>query len=352
MTLMATSTADSLIKITINTLIVVFTLAVALVAAEYATRFIMRDITSTANLQTWFGTRWKDAYVTLNSQGYRDPDFSPSKAGNTFRIALVGDSFAFGLGLPVEERFSNLLSQDLSASCNQTVEVLNFGKPGFNTVQEHQLLRDDVLATQPDLILLQWLPNDVEEFWQGLVQPKPPLFLPLAAHKWLINNSALYYLFYQFWQSLGSDTGSFASYQNRIIDTADEPGSEKWLQQRQLLLDFLATAKQADKETVIVMFPMFATEPGQGYRMRPVHTIPLSACEQSSTQCIELLDSYMAIAPEGDFSVFWVNQLDSHPSAVANRIAADEIMRAVEWNDLASDDGTPLSCNAASGSRQ
>jgi hypothetical protein len=347
MTLMATSTADRLIKITINALLVVVTLAVALVAAEYATRFIMRDITSTANLQTWFGERWKNAYVTLNSQGYRDAEFPPARSEDTFRIAVVGDSFAFGLGLPVEERFADLLGKDLSASCNQAVEVLNFAKPGYNTVQEHDILRNDVLATQPDLILLQWLPNDVEEFWQGMVQPTPPLLLPQSAHKWLIKNSALYYLFNQFWQSISSDEGAFTSYQDRILAAADEPGSEKWLQQRQLLLDFLATVEQAGLQTVVVMFPMFATDPELGYRMQPVHSIPLSACEQSSTQCIDLLGRYMTIAPEGDFSVFWVNILDSHPSGAANRIAANEILRAVEWNDLTSSGDTPLACNIA-----
>jgi hypothetical protein len=346
MTSLANATIRMLSKVCINTLIVVIALTVTLVAAEFATRFVMRDITSTANLQTWYGSRWKENHVTLNSLGYRDTEVPPLKSAETFRIAVMGDSFAFGVGIPAEERFSNLLGADLGSGCNLMVEVYNFSKPGLNTVQEIEVLRRDVLPLQPDAILLQWLPNDVEDYWQGMVQATPPMLLPLGAHKWLIKNTALYYHVYQASRSISIGTSQNVSYEDRLISKAGEPGSKEWLEHRQNILEFIKIADNAGINTSIILFPLFTKNPQLGYRMLPVHSIAQSACELSSAECLDLLDTYENATTESDFSEFWVNRLDSHPGKQANRLAADAILENMEWNTYATANGTQLACDA------
>lgn len=55
------------------------------------------------------------------------------------------------------ERLEALLRDaDLNA------EVLNFGRPGSETVDHVETLQDAVLPLQPDFVLLQWFVNDVE----------------------------------------------------------------------------------------------------------------------------------------------------------------------------------------------
>jgi len=55
---------------------------------------------------------------------------------------------------------TNILEEKLNAS-GQKYEVLNFGRPGAETVDELALL-PTVLSLAPDFVLPQWFVNDVE----------------------------------------------------------------------------------------------------------------------------------------------------------------------------------------------
>ena len=98
----------------INTILLLVSLTLMLVSAEFIVRWAYADITSTANMQTWFGARWKKEYVQLNSLGYREKEVSSSKDGSSFRIIVIGDSFGYGQGLPVTDRFSSLIESRLN----------------------------------------------------------------------------------------------------------------------------------------------------------------------------------------------------------------------------------------------
>jgi len=93
-------------------------------------------------------------HVDNNSQGMRGPEVGEKKG---FRIAVIGDSFTWGLGVDVEERFTELLQKKLG------VEILNFGVSGYGETQ-HYLTLDKVLSFKPDLVLLAFCPsNDISD---------------------------------------------------------------------------------------------------------------------------------------------------------------------------------------------
>ena len=120
-----------------NLLLLIVSLIFVLLLGEFTVRVALGGITSTANMQTWFGKRWQRDYVTLNELGYREREFELEKPPGVYRIAVVGDSFAYGQGLPVEERFSNLLEAKLNSRGEQSYEVLNFSVPGLTTAGPH-----------------------------------------------------------------------------------------------------------------------------------------------------------------------------------------------------------------------
>ncbi len=104
-------------------------------------------------------------YVTTNSAGWRDCEHTAQKPPGTFRIAVLGDSFAEAAQVEIDEAFWKVMERELR-SCDrfagQTVEVLNFGVSGYGTTQELQTLREHVWQYSPDLVLLAFLPgNDV-----------------------------------------------------------------------------------------------------------------------------------------------------------------------------------------------
>lgn len=107
--------------------------------------------------------RWFALHTRLNSQGCRDPEWTPVKPLGVRRMAFVGDSFTYGWGIErVEDRFSNLIQKRLSKK-GMAVEVLNVAKPGWNTGDEIQPIKDMIDVYHVDEIVLCHVSNDIED---------------------------------------------------------------------------------------------------------------------------------------------------------------------------------------------
>jgi len=59
-------------------------------------------------------TKEGKAYVCINSDGLRDVEHSIEKPSGVYRIAILGDSYAEGLQLPLEQLFWKILERKLS----------------------------------------------------------------------------------------------------------------------------------------------------------------------------------------------------------------------------------------------
>ena len=104
-----------------------------------------------------------NADLRTNSMGFRGPEWSREKAPGTFRIALLGDSHAFGFGVAFESTTGELLARSLSSTLGRPVEVLNFAVTGYNTFQELGVLEHFALPMHPDLVIVVPSSNDVDK---------------------------------------------------------------------------------------------------------------------------------------------------------------------------------------------
>ncbi len=102
--------------------------------------------------------------IIRNKFGFREREIATPKPSGTYRIMVLGDSLTFGVGLALEERFSNQLETLLTTRYSpRKLEVLNFGSPGFSTVRELEVLRKHVAAVDPDQILVGFCFNDPQQ---------------------------------------------------------------------------------------------------------------------------------------------------------------------------------------------
>lgn len=93
----------------------------------------------------------------INKLGLRGPEQQRDKAAGRKRVLLLGDSYAFGLGVDQEEHLGAVLARQLAG---EQVEVLNLGVPAYHSGQQLALLRRDGFAYTPDVVVLVYFAND------------------------------------------------------------------------------------------------------------------------------------------------------------------------------------------------
>jgi lysophospholipase L1-like esterase len=83
------------------------------------------------------------------------------KPPETFRVAGIGDSISFGMGVPRDQVFLKRAEQELAGRGGRRVEVINFGVPGYNTAMEDAEIEEVAAGWDPDLVVLQFCANDL-----------------------------------------------------------------------------------------------------------------------------------------------------------------------------------------------
>ena len=189
------STSSSLIKrALVNVVIIAASMAAAFAMGEGALRvagfsypnFWTPDpVTGTAlrpGMEGWQRDEGT-AYVKVNSQGLRDREHRQAKADGTYRIAILGDSYAEAMQVELERTFWSLLGPRLE-SCKfakgRKIETINFGVSGYGTAHELLTLRTRVWPYQPDMVLLAFFPgNDVRNNSRALEGEKGRAYFSL-----------------------------------------------------------------------------------------------------------------------------------------------------------------------------
>ena len=108
---------------------------------------------------------YKKVPFQTNSVGLRDREYALRKPENTFRVAVIGDSFTMPTGVLMEEAYHSRLEDSLNGAAGergsaQRYEFLNFGVGGYQLPQYFAILRERALAYQPDLVLIGLSTND------------------------------------------------------------------------------------------------------------------------------------------------------------------------------------------------
>ncbi|MDD5627816.1 MAG: hypothetical protein PHU21_02040 [Elusimicrobia bacterium] len=99
----------------------------------------------------------------VNSQGFRGPERPLRRPGRGPRIAMIGDSFVFGMSVGEEHTIPAYLQAILKRSDAPEAEVLNFGIPNTEIDDHLEQLRVFASRWQPDLVIVSVEREDFRE---------------------------------------------------------------------------------------------------------------------------------------------------------------------------------------------
>ncbi|MAG15642.1 hypothetical protein CMO88_01120 [Candidatus Woesearchaeota archaeon] len=99
-------------------------------------------------------------HVVTNDAGfvYQNPQIERS---TDKRIFILGDSFAMGLYIEPEKRFSRLVEKKLNNEFEESYEVLSYGAGSWGTANQFKYL-ENALKYNPDQLIMPYYNNDLE----------------------------------------------------------------------------------------------------------------------------------------------------------------------------------------------
>ncbi|HKQ75622.1 MAG TPA: GDSL-type esterase/lipase family protein [Blastocatellia bacterium] len=111
-----------------------------------------------SNSQRYRTTEGVKVLVVQNKLGHRGPNYESQTASGKKRVLVLGDSFTEGSHVGEDELFSNIIANTYS-----NLEVMNAGVGGWSTVQEYLYLKEFGINLHPNLVLLMFYDNDLDE---------------------------------------------------------------------------------------------------------------------------------------------------------------------------------------------
>jgi hypothetical protein len=284
------------------------------VLGEGAARFKAWVSPETQGFPTYEQQLWYRRHVTLNKSGFRDEEHRVEPSRGVTRIAVIGDSYAFGFGIPdPKERFGEQLGTALEHCTGRTYEVINASRADTHTLHHLEFLRG-VLRYRPDVVILLYVFNDMDYLapvtprvrWAeapgSIVARLHPLRVAYL-NSYLVQ--AVYVRVREAWSRWGEglNTGEASWYRDSALLT------------RHLgdLARFASLARRDGAEVGIVPFDV-AVVGSRAARERYVRFV--AAATGLPVWSLEhAFDAY-------GYSQLVVNGRDRHPNALANRIAA------------------------------
>ena len=268
--------------------------------------------------RTDWGTRnW--VTISINSQGRRDKEVSLKKPAGTYRIAILGDSVAFGARVEAKDDFATQLEWNLNARSELLhYEVLNFGVPGYGTWQELAVLKEKALAYDPDLVILAFVMNDFSDNNQAGQLGYLNMTRVQGAARFLREHSA----FYRFMRE------KVLSVEAQVALRDPCAGADPtfcWGTTKQLLDQAVDVTRQQGAKFVLLVFPIRSQTLAPDPNIEAHYQQVMSAFARAKS--IPEIDLLRAFTENRDDGLF-VD--DYHPTEIGHSIAAIEMLEQLD----------------------
>lgn len=242
-------------------------------------------------------------------------------ATNALRVAVVGDSFAAGAGIQVDDRYSERLERILNMRAGMPpVEVRPFAKHGTSTFQQIALL-DEALKWNPSLVILGICLNDMEDW----ANPKELSLLRvrrLSEPPRLIRYSRALQ-----WIYLKMMWAECRRMEHRYFRRLYEPsysGFKRFSEAIEIMNDKCSKSGVA---FIPVIFPLLSDTDNfrKGtYAFEYAHDAIHLRCQALNIRYLDLLPAFREARPD---RLVVISGFDPHPNEIAHRMAAEAILK-------------------------
>lgn len=260
--------------------------------------------------------KWHERHVIHNNYFFRDRDFDTDKKEDITRIAVLGDSIAFGGGIEkVEDRFSNILEKKLREA-GKNVEVYNLGKPGYDTQAEIEEY-EKVKHLNFDILVWEYFLNDI--------QPKgkstgTPIIDQNSQKGKIVTFASDRSVFFDFvyWRFSQRYQRTFQAL--KTADLNQYKNQQVLEDHKKAISDFVKNLEEEKVKTFVIIFPptLFL---GPDYPAKDIHETMGEYFEKLGLKITDLLPDLMS----EDRNKLIASKFDPHPNETVHNLAAQKL---------------------------
>lgn len=258
----------------------------------------------------------------LSDQSLRDRHYDPQPTGGRMRLAMVGDSFVRGEGVPVDRSLPKQVEALLGP---ERYEVANVGFVAQGTAEEVTTVREAVARLGVRRVVLVFIPNDIrvtpeleqrQRFINDLINIRDEELARHDATQWYGGGprvlrwaGSLFAL-----RRIARETVQW------YLDAYDPAVNAEGL--RRLAADFRAVAEVPGCRVAVALYPlMFGLE--DQYPLAPIHSRVAQIVTEAGLPVLDLAPAFRGASTRS----LQVHPSDHHPNGRAHAIAAAAVAR-------------------------
>lgn len=282
--------------------------------------------------------RWPARYDDVKENNFfrfRSPYEDTRRRPGVRRIVALGDSFTEGHGIwSSDSTWPALLEDDLTTGPDgRPTEVINMGRGGFTTGNEAELLRRVGWQFDPDLLIVQWLDNDVYPTYPNFrhggaaeAQLVPPRF-----KSGVIEKSAI----------VGLLERSVDEEINAPLTSLYTPKSKGWQELQAALKEMADSAARRCVPALLLTYPYLF--PGKwtvaNHPERKIMDLVADVARRDGYTVFDVTP--IIVAADQPWERWWVTPYDTHPNASIQQRISKAVAQFIRDQHLLPDNPDP-----------
>jgi lysophospholipase L1-like esterase len=274
-------------------------------------------------IKGWYDRpRWKyfDAHgqvdYAFDEYGLRDHDFALEKAPGEFRVVAIGDSFTFGIGVQLEDCWTEVAERELRTRRGGPVEVINAGfSSGYKASDYEDWILHSGVRLKPDVVVVGFCLNDMHDGISLYAWDSPP-----RVEQWCGGASRVLNAF------KGALDGPTPRQRTMEYTGLLKAEPQQWLADQASLRRVNAALAAQGIRLVVLPFPMFSGLREQPYPYKPLLDMVAAFCDRAGIEHVDLLPRVLGLVDED----LWVHPTDQHPNDVGHRLIGEGLADYLE----------------------